>query len=441
MQEFWSLAPLGFQDSLANFQQQQAQLKLLIDEFHRNQDKSLAWRLKCYEALDLQFDALECGLALKLIESNNDPAFLQQQESMRRLIEILAIKTDGLIDEALTILDDAALPDWLSALRNKNEVFIAEHYVTGLVDCLTIDGLNQLIMNAKRLTDGSLALLKQRFSDIKDKKDVDRQLSKSVCFKVTQEYFNQLISNNSKLDGSISLKQLREIERAPWEQFRFSISEGVGIVSEAFATIDEQYGEKVQRAYSEGRIRLLTGGGAPMCMDTPSGSYIQLDYLGDVESLILLAHECGHLVHQETVRDVYTLKQDISPLLSEAIALFFERYVADYWFEKRGLFDVLTAWQKRQEIEWYHRHRLLALFELCLYDFNRLNKSNVDELWLSLNQDFFPAQIEFDIDFLESWQELTHIINSPFYYLIYPQAFSMVSDLSIRRVISQCSYS
>lgn len=434
MLESWCLAPLALQDNLTDFPQQQAQLVQLADEFHRNQHKSLAWRLECYEVLDLRFDTLESAVTLKLIESGNAPMFVLLQEALQLLAEGLAEKTSGFIEEALAVLTEASKPVWLLALLNDSEAPITAADTMGLVNGISLDVLAKQLRQAKRLEDGSPEVLTQRQATFKGKEDIVRQLSEGICFADAQNYFSQLISH-TKVSRPISLEQLRNIERAPWCTLTFSLEEGIAIVSEAFASLDSPYGEKVRQAYAEGRIRLLKQDEPSMCMDTPAGSYIQLNYLNDLESLVLLAHECGHLVHQETVRERYGLKQDISPLLSEAIALFFEHHVACYWFEKHGLLDVLAKWLKRQEVEWYHRHRMLALFEYRLYGLKVLTQETVTKLWQSINHDFYPTDVELNHDFLNCWQELAHIINSPFYNLIYPYAFDKLQEKDLKVAI------
>ena len=433
MLESWCLAPLALQDNLADFPQQRAQLEQLADEFWAHKDKPLDWRLKRYEMLDQHFDALESAVTLKLIESNNDPFFIRLKEAIAPLAETLAEKTNGFIEEAQARLTEASMPAWLLALLNDSEAPIIAANAPGLANGLSLDVLSKQLKQAKCLEGSSPMVLTQRLSAF-DNKEIVRQLSDGMCFAVARDYFNNLISQ-TKMDKPISIKQLREIERTPWSMLHFSLVEGIVIVSQAFASLDERYGQKVRQAYTDGRIRLLKPGEPSMCMDTPAGSYIQLNYVNDLESLILLAHECGHLVHQEIVRERYILRQDISPLLSETIALFFEHHVACYWFEKHGLQEVLATWQKRQEIEWYHRHRLLALFEYKLYSLKEINTTAVSLLWRELNQEFYAQSVAFDRLFLESWRELTHIVNSPFYYLIYPEAFSRIGKDDIAEAV------
>lgn len=440
MQRFWSFLPLGLDDdaSVSSFSNKLNELTLQADQFIANEQCSLEEKIQAFESLDLAFENLEKAIMLKAFQSLDDQDLKALQQEIERLGEHLYDQSSAFI-EALLNTPPVSRPMWLDALLTEGDSLVVKGENLALNSSLKASDISTLINGATRLSDGSPADLNIRLSGLTAELKGDQLVSADQLFAESfsndvHEYFCNLLSQAGE-NSSVSLECLRQIEREPWHDVVIMPNEAVSIIYQAFSELDEAYGERVIQAYREGRIRFVDSENAAMCIDTPAGSYIQLSYSNDLESLTLLAHECGHLVHQESVREVYTLSQEISAYLSEAIAIGFECHALNYWFKINQRLDLQQTWQKSQQVEWYHRHLLLSLFERKLYDLERVTEDEIDALWLSLNRRFYPNQVIFSSDFSKAWRELKHIVHSPFYLVIYPFSYMKSQDVDFNREI------
>lgn len=400
-------------------------------------------QLDAYEQLDLMFERLECALSLRQIEYP-EAHLAHLNVSLANVFEQLLEVTDEFMG-MLSLSSSEALPLWgqvmladtaqdTISMARSNSVLDQDVNSQSLRQCI---GLDRIEENGFPSTFNS-RLKQQGWEPF----FIGEELNTQENYSRARSYFNQILEEHS-LDKKIPLSTFRDYERTHWKEFSLPFDQAMEVIEQVFSLLDPCYGRRISRAFEEGRIRVSQPGTQSLCMDTPSGSYIQIAYDGTVESLALLGHECGHLVHQETVRDKYVLKQEIQPYLAEAIAITFENKVVEHYFYQNGSTHLVPRWRYRQYIEWTCRHLLLTQFELALYELQPINKSSIQALWLTVNRTFYPEQIYFEEVFSDSWQAVTHIILAPFYLLVYPKAYALAdmfhSDDALLKFYMACT--
>lgn len=398
---------------------------------------SFEQKIKHFEALDLEFDSFESMLFLLKVEYPNDD-FTECQTRLNEAENLLVKSTSQFVTTLLNT-PSKTLPLWGQCLQEEHNRPDQENalihaslpliepvngYIEQLqcrikADPIEMNGypktFNQVCVNLPRL---------------KQEKVLEGDVSINTHLRQSDELFNRSTAYfNSIMPLSVQRKKLglndlRAIQRQPWCDFYISITEAVHFIERQFSYYDERFKDRVINAFSEGRIRVVADSSAPsFCFDTPKGSFIQVAFVGDLESFSLLAHECGHLIHQELIRQRWVLRQDIQACLTESIAMYFENRIVKDRLEAEHNKSVLKAWLERQYNEWVNRHQLFELFELGLYQLDCVNPDTMVHLWIALNRRYYPVNILFDQAFECNGFKTPHLYFSPFYHSVYPPAY------------------
>jgi len=157
-----------------------------------------------------------------------------------------------------------------------------------------------------------------------------------------------------------------------------------------------------------------------LCLDTPFGSYVQLDFDGSLSSAVRLAHEIGHAVHHYLHRHSAHTSEPLNAVDSETWALDFETvFLESLEIEYPDCKTNLIAFRQSRQIEMNHRHRILHHFEHALHGNDIRSIEDIDALWLNTNQLFYGNSIDFDTGFKRRWTQVHHLFTAPFYLMIY----------------------
>ncbi|WP_191602736.1 hypothetical protein [Marinomonas algicola] len=432
--------------------------KALIDELASVQKKALLFsqsslvfeqKVACFEALDAQFDSLESMLFLLTIQYPNED--FRECQAYLNDTETLLFKSVSQFMTKLLMASSNMLPLWGKRLQEEHStppqnnasgddglglITADSGFIEQLQHRIKSDPIEQ---NGYPKSFNQVCINNGRF--IKEKvlkSDVTTNLhltQSDDVFRRSRSYFSVIMSASVQ-SKTLSLQGLRAIQRQPWRDFYISIIEAIQFIERQFSKYDERFQGKVMNAFLAGRIRFVEDvAAASFCFDTPNGSFIQVTFVGDLESLALLAHECGHLIHQELIRDKWVLRQDIQTCLTESIAMYFEnRIVKDRLLEEAYDAAVFQAWLLRQYNEWVNRHELFERFELGLYKLDRVNQTQVAHLWRTLIRDYYPCNIVFDPMFEYEGFKTPHLSFSPFYHSVYPIAYLYAIDINEKRL-------
>ncbi|MFT2111119.1 hypothetical protein [Marinomonas sp. 2405UD68-3] len=451
----------GVMDQALNIQEKAQKLN--------DSELSFTQQMEAYKELDLLFDALESLFYLMKITCSCD--------GVHGLQCVLDKTASVLIEDAkpfLTRLLSASLsdvPTWAQQLKNDSDDFnetgsdciSAAAFVPAPVSShicaekdssalttenrILVDRIKYRILSDPLEKNGFPRLFNQRANPKKAFISLIQEMNTDNVFEESRAYFDSMIPPSLRAESkmvssekSLSLSMLRAIQRQAWSHLTFSIEDAIDYIDSQFSLYDERFRGKVKRAFSEGRIRFISNQDEPsFCFDTPKGSFIQVYFVGDLESLALLTHECGHLLHQETVRNQFVLKQDIQPYLSEAIALYFENRLIKTLLNAEYVY---LSWRNAQKNEWFDRHVLLVKFELALYQLDRIDCASIAKSWMQCNREFYPPYVMFDNEFAFKGEKIAHLCHAPFYTLVYPAAYELsqtIDETLLKKLIGQTS--
>ncbi len=434
------------------------QARIVQEKAHcfKESTRLFSQQIDAFKELDLLLDSLES--LLFLMEkglSNRDRKALK--DSINKTVVVLTESTQHFL-KRIEETPSEGLPLWGQQLKrvlnDQDESNLVMQGSFGLLD--QEDSLVSRIRS--RITsdvidkNGFPHRFNQRAHPKEGFASVILALTEERFFEESRSYFNSLISNslkgqhshqysnqNSNQNRRISLRDLRMIQRKPWASLSFTIQEAVEYIDNQFSTYDSRFNGRVKQAFLEGRICLISPSSnePSFCFDTPKGSFIQVKFVGDLESLALLAHECGHLIHQEMVRSQFVLRQDIQAYLTEAIAMYFENCVIQSILNKAGVY---LCWKEAQNNEWLLRHLLLVKFELALYQLDYVDSDSIANVWNELNREFYPSCISFPSAFANEGEKIAHLHHAPFYTLVYPAAYlfsQTMDEVSLKKLVFQ----
>jgi oligoendopeptidase F len=263
-------------------------------------------------------------------------------------------------------------------------------------------------------------------------KDVDFQATHQAQ---SQLYFQQLVECMGV--RSAPLSDVRAFEARQWETVEFTWSQAIECVGHCFHEVDASFRQRLSDLLSQGQVRVTQDAYQPdLCLDTAFGSFVQLHFDGSLGSVVRLAHELGHAIHQSMYRDHPSQQTPPAPLEQEIWAMTFERCLlqtlcADFpdWIRQ------LNAFRQSQWIEMNHRHRMLTAFEQALHRPEVQCDTAVNQLWLEYNQGFYGSRITLDPSFRTAWQDIHHFWQAPFYLAIYPNAIERAAQSDLRQMI------
>jgi hypothetical protein len=258
---------------------------------------------------------------------------------------------------------------------------------------------------AKRLSDNNL--------------DEKQGLFTSVHQDESMAYFERLAVAFGKARPLLS--DIRKFESEQFTNFSYSIADALTLLRKSFAGCHPECATEIDRLVAGGRLRLLPSDNQPdLCQDTPFGSYVQVFFDGTLSSVVRLAHEIGHAVHQHLHRASSKSSIPLNAIDSETWALDFETTFLNYLVTQQHCRScAIQAYQQSRRIEMNHRHRMLSRFERALHNRDIRSIDDIDALWLATNRLFYGKHVSFDQGFERSWTQVHHLFTAPFYLMIY----------------------
>lgn len=235
----------------------------------------------------------------------------------------------------------------------------------------------------------------------------------------SQAYFRKLLGYTVRKTAMLS--EVRDLESSRYSTIHFTLDDVLSVLRRAFEQCHPDCLREIDNVLENRRLRLLPDAYSPdLCLDTPFGSYVQLNFDGSLTSAVRLAHELGHAVHQYLHRHSDSACLPLTEVDSETWALDFETaYLDRLGIEHPELLCALNAFKQSQRIEMNHRHRMLHGFEQALHRQDIKSVSDVNALWLYMNRLFYGESIEFDNGFEHAWMEVHHLFTAPFYLIVY----------------------
>ncbi|PAF51909.1 oligoendopeptidase F [Helicobacter sp. 13S00401-1] len=164
-------------------------------------------------------------------------------------------------------------------------------------------------------------------------------------------------------------------------------------------------------------------GGAFSHGSVPSSHpYVLLNHTGNRRDAFTIAHEFGHMIHQELSKTQGVLNMDTPLTTAETASVFSEML----------LFDKVKKKLKRKELLEIYAGKIEDIYstlfrQIVMTNFEReihakddeLTSEELDSIWTKCNEGMFLGSVELTKNYSSWWSYIPHFIHSPFYCYAY----------------------
>lgn len=243
-------------------------------------------------------------------------------------------------------------------------------------------------------------------------------------FTLVQQYY----TIKAKMLG---LKTLKDYDRyaplATKDRENVSYDEALRLVLHAFGSFSPICGDIIKEAIKNGWVdshpKPNKRGGAFSHSAVPSAHpYVLLNYTGLRRDIFTIAHEFGHMIHQELSKKMGYLNMDTPLTTAETASVFGEML----------LFDTLKSHLNKEELVPLYAGKLEDIFstlfrQIVMTNFERaihntegeLQAQDFDRIWLEENAKMFGDSLKLTKNYASWWCYIPHFIHSPFYCYAY----------------------
>lgn len=257
------------------------------------------------------------------------------------------------------------------------------------------------------------------------------QKSVDSLIDVVEENFN-LVERYYDLKREIlGLKKLKDYDRyAPIGKEggeKIPYKKALELVQNSFQQFSPQFAQIVEKALDEGWVdshpkeRKRGGAFSHGCVPS-SHPYVLLNYTEGRRDVFTVAHEFGHMIHQELSKSQGYLNMDTPLTTAETASVFAEML----------LFDTLKSEVPKNELISLYAGKIEDIFstlfrQIVMTNFERrihaigdeLKTEEFDRIWKEENQKMFGKSVVLSKNYQRWWSYIPHFVHSPFYCYAY----------------------
>lgn len=248
------------------------------------------------------------------------------------------------------------------------------------------------------------------------------------CANKNMNIVHQYYECKSKLLGI----RLKDYDRyAPLLLVKKSISinfkQGLDLVLDSFKKFDNTFYDIAKRAIDEGWISSHPSptkrGGAFSYGGVPSSHpFVLLNHTGNRRDVFTIAHEFGHMIHQELSKSQGILNMDTPLTTAETASVFAEMLLFDNMrdsLNKKELIEIMGG--KIEDIfSTLFRQIVMTNFERRVHGLDGEQSTEIfNQIWIEENQKMFGKSVKLTQNYSSWWSYIPHFIHSPFYCYAY----------------------
>ena len=269
-----------------------------------------------------------------------------------------------------------------------------------------------------------------------EKKESFRHLSNDITQKSVDslvDIINQnmyLVSSYYKHKAEILGYELKDYDRyAPIQTKVQSISykEGLEMVLSCFKDFSPLFFQIASRAIKEGWVDShprsgKRGGAFSHGAVSNAHPYVLLNFTGNRRDVFTIAHEFGHMVHQELSKKQGYLNQDTPLTTAETASVFAEMLLFDSLKQKLPKQELLEIYASKLEdiFSTAFRQIVMTNFERRIHEEEgELKTEELNAIWQEENQKMFGTSVKLTKNYALWWSYIPHFIHSPFYCYAY----------------------
>lgn len=211
------------------------------------------------------------------------------------------------------------------------------------------------------------------------------------------------------------------------ENIQVGYGESLEWVLKAFKDFSPLFHQIASKAIEKGWVdshpREGKRGGAFSHGAVPSAHpYVLLNFTGNRRDAFTIAHEFGHMVHQELSKGVGYLNMDTPLTTAETASVFAEMLLFESL--KRDLSDVelraIYASKLEDIFSTLFRQTVMTNFERRIHqEEDELKAEEFDRIWREENKKMFGKSLKLTKNYDRWWSYIPHFIHSPFYCYAY----------------------
>jgi oligoendopeptidase F len=291
---------------------------------------------KYHYYLKIQFESGKYTLSEpeeKILSLKRMPAHGLWVQAGQKMITKQVIKWKGKdlpLAEAQNILSSLNTPN-----RRKLAALISDslYEISDVVE----SELNAVIIN-KKINDELRGYEKPYSATIKSYQNDEKSIE--TLIKTVTDHFHishRFFKLKKKILGLSQFQYEDAIARVGKIDKKISFEKGYSIVKSAFNSLDSKYVKIYENFFKNGQVDVYPQkgkrGGA-YCMSSENApTFILLNHVPNMNSVMTLAHEMGHAFHSELSRNQPLFYQDYTTSIAEVASTFFEAVVFDHVFE------------------------------------------------------------------------------------------------------------
>lgn len=259
---------------------------------------------------------------------------------------------------------------------------------------------------SQKSVDSMIALTNSNVSIVHDYYAIK---SKLIGFKLKDyDRYAPLFTNNTK-SSSIAYADALELVRNTYTQF-----------SKEFGAIIDT---SLQEGWVSSHPMPNKRGGAFSHGSVPSAHpYVLLNWTGNRRDTFTIAHEFGHMIHQELSKRVGVLNHDTPLTTAETASVFGEMLLFDYLKQTLPPHELLPMYAGKLEdiFSTLFRQVVMTNFERAIHAHEgELKAEDFDRIWQEENTKMFGKSVKLTKNYARWWSYIPHFIHSPFYCYAY----------------------
>ncbi len=211
------------------------------------------------------------------------------------------------------------------------------------------------------------------------------------------------------------------------QQQEISYQDGLQMVLDCFEDFSPVFFDIASRAVENGWVdshpREAKRGGAFSHGAVPSAHpYVLLNFTSNRRDVFTIAHEFGHMVHQELSKKQGYLNMDTPLTTAETASVFAEMLLFDFMKKSLSKKELLVVYAAKLEdiFSTLFRQIVMTNFERKIHENDEEMKAeDFDAIWLEENAKMFGKSVKLTKRYAMWWSYIPHFVHSPFYCYAY----------------------
>lgn len=229
----------------------------------------------------------------------------------------------------------------------------------------------------------------------------------------------------------LGLKKLKDYDRyAPIDKEggeKIAYQEALKLTESSFEEFSSEFANIVKKALQEGWVdshpKERKRGGAFSHGCVPSvHPYVLLNYTEGRRDVFTIAHEFGHMIHQELSKTQGYLNMDTPLTTAETASVFAEMLLFDTLKTRVSKNELISLYAGKLEdiFSTLFRQIVMTKFERRIHSArDELKSEDFDRIWKEENQKMFGKSVELSRNYERWWSYIPHFVHSPFYCYAY----------------------